>query len=131
MKRNQIVKKIFFEIINILDQIIKFISILLMKKFLIKFSIWSFFAAFTPDTYCINAPQRLEIEEIYGEVEYFITYKYNELDYMFAYIHKINKYKENNYEQIYFSKFDDFQFIEVIDINRCIRFFKIRNLFYI
>jgi len=33
---------------NILDQMIKFISISLMKKFLIKFSIWSLFAALTP-----------------------------------------------------------------------------------
>ncbi len=47
-KRDQIVKKFFFEIMNILDQMIKFTSISLMKKFFIKFSIWSLFAALTP-----------------------------------------------------------------------------------
>ena len=47
-KRDQIVKKFFFKIMNILDQMIKFTSISLMKKFFIKFSIWSLFAAFTP-----------------------------------------------------------------------------------
>ncbi len=50
---------------------------------------------------------------------------------MFAYIHKINKYEKDNYRQIYFSKFDSFQFIEVISIDRYVEFFKIRNLFYI
>ena len=49
-KRDQIVKKFFFEIMNILDQMIKFTSISLMKKFFIKFSIWSLFAALTPYT---------------------------------------------------------------------------------
>ena len=47
-EKDQIVKKFFFEIINILDQMIKFTSISLMKKFLIKFPIWSLFAALTP-----------------------------------------------------------------------------------
>jgi hypothetical protein len=50
---------------------------------------------------------------------------------MFAYIHKIDKYKEDNYGQIYFNKFSGFQFIEVIGIDRCVGFFKIENLFYI
>ncbi len=50
---------------------------------------------------------------------------------MFAYVHKINKYEEDNYEQIYFNKFGSFQFIEIISINRCVGFFKIKNLFYI
>jgi len=48
-KRDQIVKKFFFEIMNILDQMIEFTSISLIKKFLIKFSIWSLFAALTPN----------------------------------------------------------------------------------
>ena len=50
---------------------------------------------------------------------------------MFAYVHKIDKYEEDNYGQIYFSKFGSFQFIEIIGIDRCVGFFKIRNLFYI
>ena len=33
--------------------------------------------------------------------------------------------------QIYSNKFGSFQFIEVIDIDRCVGFFKIENLFYI
>jgi len=44
-KRDQIVKKFFLEIMNILNQMIEFESISLMKKFLIKFSIWSIIAA--------------------------------------------------------------------------------------
>ncbi len=50
---------------------------------------------------------------------------------MFAYVHKIDKYEEDNYGQIYFSKFGSFQFIEIIGIDRCVGFFKIENLFYI
>ena len=49
---------------------------------------------------------------------------------MFTYVQKINKY-EDNYEQIYFNNFSSYQFIEVISIDRCVRFFKIKNLFYI
>ncbi len=49
---------------------------------------------------------------------------------MFTYVRKINKY-EDNYEQIYFNNFSSYQFIEVIGIDRCVRFFKIENLFYI
>src|SRR2546421_75641 len=44
-KRDQIDKKIFFEIINVLDQMIKSTSILLRNFFLKKISIWSLFPA--------------------------------------------------------------------------------------
>src|SRR2546421_12718969 len=47
-KRDQIDKKIFFEIINVLDQMIKSTSILLRNFFLKKISIWSLFPALTP-----------------------------------------------------------------------------------
>jgi hypothetical protein len=83
------------------------------------------------DAYHVNAPRNLISEEIFGEVEYFITHKYNELDRMFAYVRKIDKYEEDNYGQIYFNRFGSFQFIEVIGIDRCVGFFKIENLFYI
>ena len=78
-----------------------------------------------------NAPRKLVSEEIFGEVEYFITHKYNELERMFTYVRKINKYEEDNYGQIYFNNFSVYQFIEVIGIDRCVGFFKIENLFYI
>jgi hypothetical protein len=78
-----------------------------------------------------NAPRKLVSEEIFGEVEYFITHKYNELERMFTYVRKINKYEEDNYGQIYFNNFSSYQFIEVIGIDRCVGFFKIGNLFYI
>jgi len=78
-----------------------------------------------------NAPRKLVSEEIFGEVEYFITHKYNELERMFTYVRKINKYEEDNYGQIYFNNFSGYQFIEVIGIDRCVGFFKIENLFYI
>ena len=58
-------------------------------------------------------------------------HKYNELECMFAYVWKIDKYEEDNYGQLYFNKFGSFQFIEVIGIDRCVGFFKIENLFYI
>jgi hypothetical protein len=83
------------------------------------------------DAHRANAPRRLVLEEIFGEVEYFIIHQYNELDRMFAYIRKIDKYDEDNYGQIYFNKYGSFQFIEVIGIDRCVGFFKIENLFYI
>ena len=79
----------------------------------------------------INTPQRLVEEEIFDEVEYFIMHKYNESEHMFAYVKKVDKYEEDNYGQIYFNKFSSFQFIEIISIDRCIGFFKIKNLFYI
>src|SRR5207248_11014481 len=47
-KRDQIDKIIFFEIINVLDQMIKSTSILLRNFFLKKISIWSLFPALTP-----------------------------------------------------------------------------------
>src|SRR5256885_604898 len=47
-KRDQINKKIFFKVINILDQMIKSTSILLRNFFLKKISIWSLFPALTP-----------------------------------------------------------------------------------
>ena len=79
----------------------------------------------------VNAPRKLVSEEIFGEVEYFIMHKHNESERMFAYIRKIDKYMDDNYGQIYFNKFGSFQFIEVIGIDRCIGFFRIKNLFYI
>lgn len=83
------------------------------------------------DAHRVNAPRRLVSEEIFGEVEYFISHKHNELYRMFAYIRKIDNYCEDNYGQIYFNKFGSYQFIEVIGIDRCVGFFKIENLFYI
>ena len=44
---------------------------------------------------------------------------------MFAYIHKTDCYKLDKFEQIYFDKFTNLQFIEVIDIDHCVRFFHI------
>ena len=78
-----------------------------------------------------NAPRRLISEEIFGEAEYFITYKHNELDRMFAYIQKTDRYEVDDYGQIYFNRFGSFQFIEIIGIDRCVGFFKIENVFYI
>jgi hypothetical protein len=83
------------------------------------------------DAYRANAPRRLEENEIYGEIEYFVKHKHEGLDRMFAYVRKIGKYEEDNCGQIYFNKFSGFQFIEVIGIDRCVGFFKIENLFYI
>src|SRR5256885_6818095 len=50
-KKDQIDKKFFFEITNILDQMIKSTSILLKNFFLKKFSIWSLFPVLTPYLY--------------------------------------------------------------------------------
>src|ERR1700733_13101385 len=47
-KRDQIDKKIFFEVIQVLNQMIKSTFILLRNFFLKKISIWSLFPAFTP-----------------------------------------------------------------------------------
>src|SRR5215471_13227617 len=46
-KRDQIDKKFFFEITQVLDQMTKSTSILLRNIFLKKFSIWSLFPALT------------------------------------------------------------------------------------
>jgi hypothetical protein len=46
---------------------------------------------------------------------------------MFAYIHKIDDLQYDNYGQLYFIKFSGFQFIEVIEIDHCVGFFKMEN----
>ena len=46
---------------------------------------------------------------------------------MFAYVCKTDHYKLDKFEQIYFDKFINLQFIEVIGIDRCIRFFHINR----
>ena len=43
---------------------------------------------------------------------------------MFAYVHKTD-HKSDNYGQIYFKKLSNFQFIEVIGIDRCVGFLKL------
>ena len=84
------------------------------------------------DAHRANAPRRLVEKELYGEVEYFIVHEYNGSERMFAYVHKTD-HESDNYGQIYFKKLSNFQFIEVIGIDRCVGFFKVdgRNLFYI
>ena len=82
------------------------------------------------DAHLANAPRRLVSEEIFGEVEYYITHEYDNLDRMFAYVQKIDRY-DDDHGQIYFNRYSSFQFIEVIGIDRCVGFFKIENLFYI
>ena len=59
-KRDQTDKKFFFKIMNILDQMIKFTSILLINFFLKKFSVWSLFSALTP-SYHIKSIKNFEI----------------------------------------------------------------------
>ena len=56
-------------------------------------------------------------------------HKHNELERMFAYVQKVNKYEEDNYGQMYFNKFGSFQFIEIIGIDRCVGFFKLKIYF--
>jgi len=56
---------------------------------------------------------------------------HNEENRIFAYVHKIDNYEVDNYGQIYFKRQSNFQFIEVIGIDRCVGFFKVENLFYI
>ena len=56
---------------------------------------------------------------------------HNEENRIFAYVHKIDNYEVDNYGQIYFKKLSNFQFVEIIGIDRCIGFFRIKNLFYI
>jgi len=82
------------------------------------------------DAHLANASRRLVSEEIFGEVEYYITHEYDNLDRMFAYVRKIDRY-DDDHGQIYFNRYSSFQFIEVIGIDRCVGFFKIENLFYI
>ncbi|CAG8748918.1 10511_t:CDS:1, partial [Funneliformis caledonium] len=36
-------------------------------------------------------------EEIYGEVEYFVSHEHNELTRIFAYVHKIDDLQYDNY----------------------------------
>ena len=46
---------------------------------------------------------------------------------MFAYVRKTDHYKLDKFEQIYFDKFTNLQFIEIIGIDHCIRFFHINQ----
>lgn len=49
---------------------------------------------------------------------------------MFAYVRKLD-YNTDNYGQLYFKNFSSYQFIEVIGIDRYVRFFNIGNNKYI
>ena len=51
-------------------------------------------------------------------------HEYNESERMFAYVHKTD-HESDNYGQIYFKKLSNFQFIEVIGIDRCVGFLKL------
>ena len=46
---------------------------------------------------------------------------------MFAYVRKTDRYKLDKFGQIYFDKFTNLQFIEVIGIDRCVGFFHINR----
>ena len=48
------------------------------------------------DAHRANISRRLVEEEIYGEVEYFIMHKHDELDRIFAYVRKVDKYEIDN-----------------------------------
>ena len=61
-----------------------------------------------------NILRNLIEKEIYGEVKYFIVHKHNQTDCMFAYVRKTDYYKLDKFGQIYFNKFTNLQFIEVI-----------------
>ena len=43
-----------------------------------------------------SAPQILKEEEIFGQVEYFIVHKYQEQEWMFAYVRRVNRILVNN-----------------------------------
>src|SRR6266496_2454264 len=69
-KRDQIDKKFFFEITNILDQMIKSTSILLRNFFLKKNSIWSLFPALTPYLLIYFITQRKYLCFVISEISF-------------------------------------------------------------
>jgi len=74
-------------------------------------------------------------EEILGQIEYFIVHNYQNQKRMFAYIRKIKKLEKSDANLKFFDSFSSLQFVEVISINRNVRFFKVpfkrKKIFYI
>ena len=73
-------------------------------------------------------------EEILGQIEYFMVHNYQNQERMFAYVRKIKKLEKSDANLKFFDSFGSLQFVEVIGINKNIRFFEVpfkKNIYFI
>ncbi|GET04500.1 hypothetical protein GLOIN_2v1644898 [Rhizophagus clarus] len=82
-------------------------------------------------SYRPNAPPQLMIVDIYGIVDYFFVYNYNDKIHMLAYIQLTLKVMEDEYECKYFTQFKSKEFINVRCIDHYVEFAKIGSKYFI
>jgi hypothetical protein len=71
------------------------------------------------------------LQKFYGNVEYYLTYEFDEEIHMLAYIHWANNVKKDNIGLLTFKRFSNFEFIDAFAIEYCVEFFKLDNIYYI
>src|SRR5947209_19376850 len=80
-----------------------------------------------------NRPTEFEVQEFYGMVEYYMTYKYmgESESRLIAFVHWTNQVFEDDIGLKTFKSFGMKQFIDVCVIDRCVGFLEINNLYYV
>jgi len=67
----------------------------------------------------------------YGNIEYYLTYEFEEKIHMLAYIHWTNKVEEDNMGLLSFLGYGSYEFIDAYAIDHCVGFIKINRIYYI
>ena len=68
---------------------------------------------------------------MYGIVDYYLAHKFNDRDYMLAYVQLTSKVVEDEYGCKYFTQYRSKEFIDVRCIDHCVRFPKVGNRYFI
>lgn len=72
-----------------------------------------------------------ETKSFYGNIKYYIAYKFNNEDCMLACINWTTPVMEDSVGLKYFQQFSGYDFIDVTTIDHCVGFIKVDNLYYI
>src|SRR6266498_2360118 len=70
-------------------------------------------------------------QKFYGQVEYYLAYRFNKKTYMLAYIHWAADIREDSVGLISFQRYGAHEFIDAFAIDHCVGFFQLRNTYYI
>lgn len=76
-------------------------------------------------------PPEFILQKFYGNVEYYLVYEFDGETYMLAYIQWAKNVKKDNIGLLSFSKYGNYEFIDICAINYCVGFFKVDNTYYI
>ncbi len=67
-------------------------------------------------------PSEFILQKFYGDVEYYLTYEFDEKIHMLAYIHWATNIKKDNVELLSFTRYGTHEFIDVFAIDHCVGF---------